>query len=63
LNDWHDGDFTSSVDQPAMLTMPGDILTPINAPTPEVAVGLVYEQKEEGARFLLTSRRLGQREH
>lgn len=52
LNDWHDGDFTSSLDQPAMLTMPGDILTPINAPTPEVAVKLVDEQKKEGAGFI-----------
>lgn len=52
LKEWHSGTFTSSIDQPALLTMPGDILTPINAPTPEVAVELVRLQKEEGADFI-----------
>lgn len=52
LKEWHSGAFTSSTDQPALLTMPGDVLTPINAPTPEVAVDFVRLQKEEGADFI-----------
>lgn len=52
LKKWHFGAFTGSVDQPALLTMPGDILTPFNAPTPEIAVALVRRQKAEGAGFI-----------
>jgi Imidazolonepropionase and related amidohydrolases len=52
LKEWHSGAFTSSPDQPALLTMPGDILTAINAPTPGIAVDSVRQQKEEGAGFI-----------
>lgn len=52
LKEWHSGAFSSSTDQPALLTMPGDILTPINAPTPEIAAEFVRLQKEEGAGFI-----------
>lgn len=52
LQDWHSGTFTSSTHQPALLTMPGDILTPINAPTPKIAVDLIRQEKMEGAGFI-----------
>lgn len=52
LKDWHADAFTNSTDQPALLTMPGDILTPFNAPTPKIAVALVRQQKVEGAGFI-----------
>ena len=52
LMEWQSGAFTSSTDQPALLTMPGDILTAINAPTPKVTLNLVRQQKDEGAYFI-----------
>lgn len=52
LKEWRSGAFTSSTDQPAVLTMPGDVLTPINAPTPKVAAELVRQQQKEGADFI-----------
>lgn len=52
LKEWRSGAFTSSTDQPALLTMPSDVLTPINAPTPKIAVELVRRQKKEGAGII-----------
>ncbi len=52
IKEWHSGAFSNSTDQPTLLTMPGDILTPINAPTPEIAVKFVRLQKEEGVDFI-----------
>lgn len=52
LKEWHSGAFTSSTDQPTLLTMPGDVLTPIIAPTPKIAAELVRQQKKEGADFI-----------
>lgn len=52
LKEWHAGAFTSSTDRPALLTMPGDVLTPINAPTPEIAADFVRLQKRAGADFI-----------
>ncbi|WMJ90518.1 hypothetical protein [Anaerocolumna sp. MB42-C2] len=57
LKEWHSGAFSSSTDQPALLTMPGDILTPINASTPEIAAEFVRLQKEEGAGFIKICRK------
>ncbi len=52
LKEWHSGAFAHSTDQAALLTMPGDVLTPINAPTPETAVDFVRLQKRAGADFI-----------
>ncbi|ULO06242.1 amidohydrolase family protein [Paenibacillus sp. 19GGS1-52] len=52
LEEWRSGAFTSSTNEPALLTMPGDIMTPMNAPTPEIAVKFVRQQQEEGADFI-----------
>lgn len=52
LKEWHSGAYTNSVDRPSLLAMPDDILTPMNAPTPEVAVDFVDLQKKEGASFI-----------
>ncbi|QOX65715.1 amidohydrolase family protein [Anoxybacterium hadale] len=52
LKEWRSGAFTSSTDQPALLTMPGGIMTPINAPTPEIAVKFVRQQHESGVDFI-----------
>ncbi|WP_340026572.1 amidohydrolase family protein [Paenibacillus sp. FSL K6-1096] len=52
LKEWRSGAFTSSTDQPALLSMPGDVLTPMNAPTPKVAVDYVRQQQKEGADFI-----------
>lgn len=52
LKEWISGAFTSSTNQPALLTMPGDIMTPMNAPTPEVAVEFVRQQQKAGAGFI-----------
>lgn len=52
LKEWHSGAFTRSVDRAALLTMPGDVLTPINAPTPAVAAEFVRLQKQAGADFI-----------
>ncbi|WP_195724381.1 amidohydrolase family protein [Paenibacillus monticola] len=52
LKEWRSGAFTRSTDQPTVLSMPGDVLTPINAPTPKVAVELVRQQQKEGADFI-----------
>jgi imidazolonepropionase-like amidohydrolase len=52
LKEWRAGAFTSSINEPALLTMPGDIMTPINALTPEIAEGLVRQQQEAGADFI-----------
>lgn len=52
LKEWRTGAFTSSTEEPALLTMPSDVLTPINAPTPKVAVDYVCQQKKEGAAFI-----------
>ncbi|OMF27772.1 hypothetical protein [Paenibacillus sp. FSL H8-0259] len=52
LKEWRAGAYTSSTEEPALLAMPGDVLTPINAPTPKVAVEFVREQQKEGAGFI-----------
>lgn len=52
LQEWHSGAFNQSTDRPALLTMPGDVLTPINAPTPKTAVDFVRLQKKAGADFI-----------
>ncbi|WP_341346586.1 amidohydrolase family protein [Paenibacillus sp. FSL H3-0469] len=52
LKEWHSGAFTHSVDRAALITMPGDVLTPINAPTPSVAAEFVRLQKQAGADFI-----------
>lgn len=52
LREWRSGDFTSSTNQPALLSMPGNVLTPMNAPTPKVAVDYVRQQQKEGAGFI-----------
>ncbi|MBW4082615.1 amidohydrolase family protein [Paenibacillus sp. S150] len=52
LKEWRSGAFTSSSEEPALLAMPGDVLTPINAPTPKVAEEFVREQQKEGAGFI-----------
>lgn len=52
LNQWRSGAYTSSTDEPAMLTMPGDIMTPMNATTPEIAVEFVRQQEKAGAGFI-----------
>ncbi|MEK3700872.1 amidohydrolase family protein [Paenibacillus sp. FSL R10-2199] len=52
LKAWRAGAYTSSTEEPALLAMPGDVLTPINAPTPKVAVEFVREQQKEGAGFI-----------
>jgi imidazolonepropionase-like amidohydrolase len=52
LKEWRSGAFTSSTDQPALLSMPGNVLTPMNAPTPKVAVDYVRQQQKEGADFI-----------
>jgi imidazolonepropionase-like amidohydrolase len=52
LKEWHSGNFTSSTDQPALLTMPIDIMTPMNAPTPKIAIEFVRQQQKEGAEFI-----------
>lgn len=52
LKEWHSGAFTNSADRPALLTMPGDVLTPINAPTPGIAADIVRLQKQAGAGFI-----------
>lgn len=52
LKQWRSGAFTSSTDEPALLTMPGDIMTPMNAPTPEIAVEFVRQQQKAGAGFI-----------
>lgn len=52
LKEWRSGAYTSSTEEPALLAMPGDVLTPINAPTPKVAAEFVREQQKEGADFI-----------
>ncbi len=52
LKEWRSGAFTSSTNEPALLTMPGDIMTPMNAPTPEFAVEFVRQQQEAGVDFI-----------
>lgn len=52
LQEWHSGAYAQSTDRPALLTMPGDVLTPINAPTPKTAVDFVRLQKKAGADFI-----------
>lgn len=52
LDEWRSGAFTSSTNEPALLTMPIGILTPINAPTPDVAVKYVRQQQKEGVDFI-----------
>lgn len=52
LREWRSGAYTSSTEEPALLAMPGDVLTPINAPTPKVAAEFVREQQKEGADFI-----------
>ncbi len=52
LKEWRSGAFTSSLDEPALLTMPGDIMTPMNALTPEIAAELVRQQQAAGAAFI-----------
>lgn len=52
LKEWRSGAFTSSTDQPALLSMPSNVLTPMNAPTPKVAVDYVRQQQKEGADFI-----------
>ena len=42
----------TSVDQPSLLWMPGEILTHANAPTPEAAVAEIDRQKAQGADFI-----------
>ena len=39
-------------ESPAVLAMPGSLLTPANAGTPEMAVDTVREQKAQGAAFI-----------
>jgi imidazolonepropionase-like amidohydrolase len=41
-------------DAPEMLEMPGQILIPANAPTPEASVAEIRRQKAEGADFIKT---------
>jgi imidazolonepropionase-like amidohydrolase len=50
--EWRSGAFTSSTDKPALLTMPIDIMTPLNAPTPKTAVEFVRQQQKQGADFI-----------
>lgn len=52
LKEWRSGAFTSSTDQPALLSMPSDVLTPMNAPSPKVAMEFVRQQQKEGADFI-----------
>ncbi len=52
LKEWKSGAFTSSIDEPALLTMPIDIMTPMNAPTPEFAVKYVRQQQKQGVDFI-----------
>lgn len=52
LKEWHSGAFAYSTDRAALLTMPGDVLTPINAPTPDIAADFVRLQKQAGANFI-----------
>ncbi|MCL6456731.1 MAG: amidohydrolase family protein [Gorillibacterium sp.] len=52
LKEWRTGAFTNSTEQPSLLTMPSEVLTPINAPTPKVAVELVRQQQKQGAAFI-----------
>ena len=52
LKEWRSGAFTSSTNEPALLTMPGDIMTPMNAPIPEIAVEFVRQQQEAGVDFI-----------
>lgn len=37
---------------PALLTMPGEILTPMNASSPKAAIATIRKQKAEGADFI-----------
>jgi imidazolonepropionase-like amidohydrolase len=46
------GDLGLPADAPAPLALPGGILTPANAGTPEAAVATVREQQAEGADFV-----------
>ena len=52
LKEWRSGAFTSSTDEPALLTMPIEIMTPLNAPTPKAAVEFVRLQQAQGADFI-----------
>jgi imidazolonepropionase-like amidohydrolase len=52
LKEWRSGAFTSSTKKPALLSMPIDIMTPLNAPTPKTAVEFVRLQQAQGAAFI-----------
>lgn len=52
LKEWRAGAFTSSLSEPALLTMPIAIMTPMNAPTPKIAVKYVRQLQKEGAEFI-----------
>lgn len=46
------GEFTGTATRPALLALPGDLLTPLNASTPELAVATILEQAKQGADFI-----------
>ena len=52
LVEWNSGEYSTSTNEAAMLTLPIDIMTPMNAPTPELAQNFVINQKNEGALFI-----------
>ncbi len=47
-----DGTLADSPDAPALLALPGALLTPLNAGTPDAVRGTVREQAEQGADFV-----------
>jgi len=52
LKERRDGTLPLGKDAPALLAMPGSILTPLNARSPEVVIKEIREQKNQGADFI-----------
>ena len=52
LKERRDGTLPIGKDAPALLAMPGSILTPLNARSPEVVIKEIREQKNQGADFI-----------
>jgi Amidohydrolase family len=54
LEERKEGKLIPSTPAPELLALPGDLLLPTNAGTPEAAVAEVQKQKKEGADFIKT---------
>ena len=46
------GEFTGTATRPDLLALPGGLLTPLNAATPDLAVAEIRAQKAQGADFI-----------